>query len=47
MNETIREIATLIDGRLHNKKSALVKLRMLSWDQLVAVDKYVKLFEKK
>jgi hypothetical protein len=47
MNETIREIATLIDERLHNEKSVSVKLRLLSQDQFVAIDKYIKLFEKK
>ena len=47
MNETIREIATLIDDRLHNEKSVSVKLRLLSQDQFVAIDKYIKLFEKK
>jgi hypothetical protein len=47
MNETIREIATLIDKRLHNEKSVSVKLRLLSQDQFVAIDKYIKLFEKK
>ena len=47
MNETIREIATLIDERLHNDKLASVKPRLLSQDQFVAIDKYIKLLEKK
>jgi hypothetical protein len=46
MSDTIKEIAILIDKRLYNKKSASVKLR-LSRDQFIAVDNYVKLFEKK
>ena len=46
MSEAIKEIAILIDERLHNKKSASVK-PILRWDQFIAVDNYVKLFEKK
>ncbi|VFJ14303.1 protein of unknown function [Candidatus Nitrosocosmicus franklandus] len=46
MNETIKEIATLIDERLHNKEPASIKSGLLNQDQFVVVNKYIKLFEK-
>jgi len=47
MNEIIMEIANLIDHKIHHKNSNYMQEKLLSEDEFNAIERYVRLLEKR
>lgn len=47
MNEIIMDIANLIDHKLHHKNSSYTREKLLSEDEFIAIERYVRLLEKR